>query len=65
MTTALFAPLVYSVWKKRSNITKPAVVAGTLLLGGLLTPFAVSLHTRVYEARFVESSKVIDSLVLI
>lgn len=53
MTTALFAPLVYSVWKKRSNITKPAVVAGTLLIGGLLTPFAVSLHTRVYEARFV------------
>jgi hypothetical protein len=48
MTTALFAPLALTVWKRRSNITRPVKVATALLLGGLLTPLAVSLHTRIY-----------------
>lgn len=53
MATALFAPLVYTVAKSRSNLRNPAAIAGSLIVGGLLAPFAVSLHTRIYEARFV------------
>lgn len=63
MGTALFGPLIYAVFKKRSAITNPVTVAGSLIVGGLLAPFAVALHTRIYEARFVESNRLINKLV--
>lgn len=65
MTTALLAPLVYTVARKRSNLWNPLRVAGSLIVGGLLTPFAVAVHTRIYEARFVESNRLINKLVSI
>lgn len=60
MTTALLAPLVYCASKNRAVLTNPVKITVSLLVGGLLSPIAVSLHSRVYEARFVESSPVID-----
>lgn len=48
MATALFGPLIYTVAKKPSVITNPVIVAGSLIVGGLIAPFAVALHTRIY-----------------
>jgi hypothetical protein len=63
MLSALLGPLAYVVYKKPGNITNVYQVTKALLLGGLLTPLAVSMHSRIYEARFVESSPVINQLV--
>lgn len=63
MTTALLAPLVYTIASSRTNLRNPYAIAGSLIAGGILAPFAVSLHTRIYEARFVESNRLINKLV--
>lgn len=41
---------------------KPVEVAKYLVLGGLIAPLAVLVHSRVYEGRFVESSPLIEEL---
>ncbi len=63
MTTALLAPFALAVWSKKFKAFNTYTIATNLIVGGLLTPVAVALHSRIYEARFVDSSKVIDNLV--
>lgn len=63
MLGALFGPLAYVGYRKPANLTSVFEVTKALLLGGLLTPLAVSLHSRIYEGRFVESSPIINQLV--
>lgn len=48
MATALLAPLGYAIWTKRAKCFNPYTITVSLLIGGLLTPFAVALHTRIY-----------------
>lgn len=60
MTATLFAPLAYFVAFRRNYLKSIKSVSALLFFGGLMTPFAGSLFSRVYEARFVENSEVID-----
>lgn len=63
MTAALVGPIATAFYLKRPYLNRPHVFGKYLLFGGLLSPAAVALHTRIYEARFVDSSPVIDQLV--
>jgi hypothetical protein len=63
MISALFAPLVYTISRRSKAKLTVLSISKALLIGGVLTPVAVALHERIYEARFVESSRVIDALV--
>ena len=60
MTGALFAPLAYYLAFRRYFVRNIKAVSILLFFGGLMTPFAGSLYSRVYEARFVENSSIID-----
>lgn len=63
MTTALFGPLAYFLAFKRKRVFNTRTFATLLGFGGLITPLASSLYTRIYEGRFVENSSIINDLV--
>lgn len=64
MVSALVGPLAYYLAFKRNRVSGFRSTAILLGLGAVLTPLAGSVYTRVYEGRFVESSKVIEELVI-
>lgn len=64
MLSGLFTPIAWSLYQTRGKYRQPFISVGfNLITGALLMTLMSSLYTRVYEARFVENSDLIDRMV--
>jgi hypothetical protein len=60
MAGALLGPLIYQIvfkkMPKSATLSKKLLgvyLAKPIVIGGILSPVAVALHSRIYEGRFV------------